>query len=75
MKIKPPAMGVQNHGRSDFSPQFFRIQTKILEETAALVKEKTGEAFDHLTIEKAGDSGYHFLDKYANRIVIERKSR
>jgi len=26
---------------------------KILEETADLVKEKTGEAFDHLTIEKA----------------------
>lgn len=26
---------------------------KILEETAALVKEKTGNAFDHLTIEKA----------------------
>ncbi len=59
----------------------------ILEETAQLVKQKLGSDFDNITIERvviglfftgvklsgnAGGSGYHFFDRLASRIVMEK---
>jgi len=66
------------------------IQMNILEETTHLVKTGLGTEYKALTVERvmmglfftgvklsnsAGGSGYHFFDKLAPRIVIEKPSR
>ena len=48
----------------------------ILQSTALLVEQKQGAEFEKLTIDRlaAGGSGYHFFDKLAPRVVIEKPS-
>ena len=65
------------------------IPMSILEETARLVNARLGAEYKILTVERvmlglfftgvklsngAGGSGYHFFDKLAPRIVIEKPS-